>query len=55
MRKKDEIILALGRDEASSEMLNLEVLIDLRDQLERIAEAIEYARKSLERWERSPA
>ncbi|MBA7610307.1 MAG: hypothetical protein GH143_02870 [Calditrichaeota bacterium] len=55
MREKDEILTDLESLPSSPESSGLEVLIDLRDQLKRIADVLEYAREALERWERSPA
>ena len=57
MRDKETIIKdgvnAAGT--TTPEVVQIEVMTDIRDQLKRIADVLEYAREALEHWQRSPA
>lgn len=57
MRDKEQIIEAgvKAAGDRTPEVVQIEVMTDIRDQLKRIADVLEYAREALERWERSPA
>ncbi len=57
MRDKD-VITKAGIEAAGSitpEVIQIEVMTDIRDQLKRIADVLEYAKEALLHWERSPA
>lgn len=57
MRDKEQIIQD-GRNVTvgtTPDIIQIEVMTDIRDQLKRIADVLEYAREALENWQKSPA